>query len=289
MRTFTPFFVLMTFFASCLRAQQSGVDSGFVALGSARLYYEAVGSGTPLILVHGGFGDLHYWDEQVDALARHHRVVRYDSRSFGRSSVPVEGERYSDRDELAAVLDHLAIGRAHIAGFSRGSREAIAFALAYPERTRSLVLVGPVIAGYSSPAVTAFNEQARGCRRLRSSQGSHGVVSCLLDSAFRGSVGGPETIERVREIMTFDHPFSTSDQPVARGSGSDADRTNEIAVPTLVVTADHDLAFCKEAAEYLERTVTRVEKIVLPDAGHFMMLETPERFNEVLLRFLAMN
>jgi 3-oxoadipate enol-lactonase len=278
---------LLAALAGCLRAQDATPQAGFAPLGDARLYYETVGTGPAVVLVHGGMGDLHYWDEQVDALSQTYRVIRYDSRSFGRSSLPVEGQSHSDAEEVAAVLDHLGIQRAHVVGFSRGSRTAIDFALLSPDRTESIALVGPIVSGYTSASVTEFYERLGRCNELRASQDREAVVNCYLESPFGGSAGGPETIARVREIMTFDHPFWTSTVPVRREAPPAVDRTTEIAVPTLIVTADRDLAFCKETAEYLEATVAQAEKIVLSDVGHFILLESPERLNQALLNFLA--
>ena len=54
----------------------------------AGLYYEVQGSGEPVVLIHGGFGDRRMWDDQFDVLAREYRVARYDHRGFGRSTMP---------------------------------------------------------------------------------------------------------------------------------------------------------------------------------------------------------
>ena len=75
--------------------------SGFVEVEGGRLYYESAGSGAAVVLVHGNAGDRRHWDAQFRALAAGHRVVRYDVRGFGKSSLPEEGRPYSDHEDLA--------------------------------------------------------------------------------------------------------------------------------------------------------------------------------------------
>src|SRR4051812_40671751 len=77
-------------------------DTGFAQVNGARLYYEAAGAGHPLVLVHAGIADCRMWDEQVDAFAEHHRVIRYDLRGFGRSDMPPGP--FAHHDDLRGLL-----------------------------------------------------------------------------------------------------------------------------------------------------------------------------------------
>jgi pimeloyl-ACP methyl ester carboxylesterase len=106
--------------------ERPAIDRGVAEISGARLYYELAGSGDPVVLIHGGWGDIRYWDEQFTVLARKYRVLRYDVRGYGKSSPPVEGMAYSDQEDLANLLDHLRIRNEHVVGFSMGSRIAVA-------------------------------------------------------------------------------------------------------------------------------------------------------------------
>ena len=97
------------------------MQSGYAEVAGGRLYYEVEGSGDAIVLIHGNFGDRRHWDQQVDAFTRDYRVVRYDVRGYGKSSLPVEGDPYASSEDLAALLDQLGISRVHIAGWSMGS------------------------------------------------------------------------------------------------------------------------------------------------------------------------
>lgn len=60
-------------------------DSGFLEVPGGRIYYEVEGDGRPLLLIHGGLGSLRMWDDQVPAFADRYRVIRYDTRGYGRT------------------------------------------------------------------------------------------------------------------------------------------------------------------------------------------------------------
>jgi hypothetical protein len=61
------------------------IETGFAEVNGTRLYYEVAGTGDPIVLIHGNFGDRRYYDGQFEALARLHRVLRYDIRGYGKS------------------------------------------------------------------------------------------------------------------------------------------------------------------------------------------------------------
>ncbi len=105
---------------------------GFAPVYGTRLFYEVRGTGSPVVLIHGGQLDCRMWDDQLTALAQHFRVIRYDVRGYGGSVQP--DMLYSDADDLAGLLDYLKVNKAHIVGLSLGGRIAIDFAVAHPAR-----------------------------------------------------------------------------------------------------------------------------------------------------------
>ncbi len=107
------------------------------------------GEGEPVVLIHAGIANLRMWDEQVPALADSYRVIRYDTRGFGRTET--EDVPFSNRADIAALLDHLGEESAHLVGISRAGQIALDFALESPERVRSLVVATGGISGYDAP------------------------------------------------------------------------------------------------------------------------------------------
>jgi pimeloyl-ACP methyl ester carboxylesterase len=127
--------------------------TGVVDAGGAPLSFEIAGTGPPLVLIHEGLADSRMYDDQFDALAAHHRVVRYDLHGFGRSGTPVQA--YSHHAALRDLLDHLGIERSAILGMSQGGAVAIDFALTYPTMVSALLLLASGINGVPPGEATA--------------------------------------------------------------------------------------------------------------------------------------
>src|SRR5688572_299700 len=121
-------------------------ESGFIEVPGAKLYYEAAGDGPQVVLIHAGVAHLRMWDAQVAAWRDRHRVIRYDTRGFGRTLT--QDVPYSNRADLAAVMDHLGVEKAHILGLSRGAMIALDFAVEQPGRAKSLVWVAGGLRGF---------------------------------------------------------------------------------------------------------------------------------------------
>ena len=123
------------------------VETGTLPVAGGELYFEVAGSGEPIVLIHGGFGDRRMWDDQFDA--RDYRVLRYDHRGFGRSPAP--DTTYSPVRDLIHLLDRAEMDRAHIVGNSLGGALALTFGILHPERVRSLTVVASGADGFRYP------------------------------------------------------------------------------------------------------------------------------------------
>jgi pimeloyl-ACP methyl ester carboxylesterase len=133
------------FAASACAANAAAVDSGYVNVPGGRLFYESVGEGEAVVLVHDGILHRETWDEQFPALAENRRLIRYDRRGYGRSAMPTAP--YSSVDDLQALFEALHIGRATLIGCSAGDSLSIDFTIAHPDEVRGLILVGAVVRG----------------------------------------------------------------------------------------------------------------------------------------------
>ena len=113
----------------------------FATLNGIDLYYETHGSGPALVFAHGGGGSHLSWWQQVPAFSPHYTVITFDHRSFGQSrDLPNGPGATAFVQDLKALLDHLKIDKAAVAGQSMGGWTVCGFAAAYPERTSALVL-----------------------------------------------------------------------------------------------------------------------------------------------------
>src|SRR5258708_2374075 len=122
------------------------MDADYLALeDGGSVFREEAGSGPPLILTHDGLLHRETWDAQIDDFARHHPVVRWDRRGYGRSEQPQHA--YSSVEALAQVVGWVPESPATLIGCSFGGLVSVHCALEYPELVAGLVLVGPIVSG----------------------------------------------------------------------------------------------------------------------------------------------
>src|SRR5690606_32089117 len=121
--------------------------------------------GTPVVFVHEYAGDWRTWEPQMRYFARTHRCVTYSQRGYPPSDIPDAPEQYTQdkfRDDVIAVMDALAIDRAHIVGHSMGAATALHVGIRYPDRCLSVTAAG---CGYGSSADPKVVEEARAASR----------------------------------------------------------------------------------------------------------------------------
>ena len=118
-----------------------------LSVNGVELHYVEAGEGDPVLMIMGFGGDHLAWAFQVPALSERYRVITFDNRGVGQSSVP--DAPYSTRlmaDDAVGLLDALAIERAHLVGNSMGGRVALEVGLRTPERTDRIALLAPSLA-----------------------------------------------------------------------------------------------------------------------------------------------
>ncbi len=258
--------------------------TGLVDIDEGRLYYEVSGQGEPVVLLHGFGCDTRLWDDVALALADRYRVVAYDQRGYGCSTLPTAP--YAPHDDLAALLDALDIERAHLVGLSRGGGVALDAALTYPNRVRSLTLVDSMLGGYRwSAEFRALNSEAAALARdvsLAEAQ-AYWLRTPLLGSTWRVAGAG----ERCAAMLADYSGWHWLNADPARNLRPPAiERLAEVAVPTLVVVGENDIADFHHIADRLAADIPGARLVVLPDVGHMSNMEAPGPFNEVVLSFL---
>jgi 3-oxoadipate enol-lactonase len=265
-------------------------QAGFVKVEGGRLYYEVDGDGHPVLLIHGGLGSLRMWDEQISAFAERYRVVRYDTRGWGQSET--EDVEYTDVADAIAVLDHLGADTAHVVGQSRGGGIALDLALEHPDRTDSLVSVAGGVHGYEAErdeaTRAAFDQmeplwEAKDWTALAELE-TRVWVDGWGQPATRVEPSHPRRVQdRILEGYAAELPWGKP-QPIQPPA---AERLEDVHVPTLVLIGAVDEAGGVAAGRHLAASVPGAHAVELPDVAHMIQLEQPERFNELVLEFLA--
>jgi len=258
-------------------------QSGYAEVNGTRLYYELGGSGQPLVFIHGLGADNRTWDDQFDAFAVKYKVVRYDMRGYGRSSVPTEAP-YAHTDDLKALLESVGIERACVVGQSMGGAVAIDFALAYPEAVRALVLVDPVLNGYE------FSEETwNPIFAVAATEGMQAALAFMISlPAFETVQANPALESRLMQIWSdYSGWHFANRDPIQNADPPAIERLERISVPAFIVVGECDFADHHAIADLLRRRLPDAQKVVLPGVGHVSMMEAPGQFNEKVAAFLA--
>jgi len=266
--------------------------TGFAQVNGTRLYYEMAGAGDPVILLHGFGADSRYWQAQFEALAQQYQVTRYDLRGFGKSDLP-ETEPYTHADDLKALLDYLGIERAHIIGHSFGGENAINFALAYPEATRSLILVDNDVQGAEGlPASTPEEDAAWATIFAALEKGDkRAAAAAVLDLHPLFVVARTMPAARNLQIDMFaDYSWwhlTGGADPVQVPEVPAAKRLGEIKTPTLVIIGELDNEYQQMMVEITVKGIPGAQKVVMPGLDHSPFVEDSTGFNQIVLAFLA--
>jgi pimeloyl-ACP methyl ester carboxylesterase len=257
-----------------------------------QIYYEVMGDGMPVVLTHAAFLDSRMFDELVEPLARRFRVIRYDMRGFGRSS-PARGP-LCRRKDLARLLDHLRIERAHLVGCSNGGQISLDLALEQPERAASLALVGSTPSGFevSGEPPRYLFEMMEAAQRGDVDRANELQVRIWLD----GNQREPNQIDAglrrkalaMNRIPVAQNTFYLADmQPAEPLDPPAQERLEAVESPVLVAAGALDHPEVLRSAEEMSRRLRKAQLTIFEGCGHVPSFEQPEAFAETLLQFLG--
>ena len=252
----------------------------------ARLVYEVAGTGPAVVLVHGFGLDRRMWDPQAEHLAARFRVVRYDCRGFGASGPFDPAVPYTHAGDLVAVLDHLALGQAVLAGLSFGGRVVLQTALAAPDRVRGLMLLDAVLDGvpWDRESEAGLDEVAR---QVRAGGVPAGRAAWLAHPLFAAARQRPDLATSLAGMVAGypgQHWLGLDPHQQVRPDPFDA--LERVAAPTLVAVGEHDVPGFREMSAVLACRIPGAENRVIAGAGHMANLEQPAAVSELLAGFL---
>ena len=261
---------------------------GFLPLDGGNLYYEAEGAGDALVLIHGGLGSLRMWDFQARALAGSYHVIRSDLRGFGRSTT--EHVEFAYWADIAALLGHLGVDRAHVVGQSIGGKVALDLALAQPACVATLTSVAGGIGGFR-PDLEEDSVPWDEMDRLWDEKKWLELAE-LETQVWVDGWGQPTTRldrdlrDRVKEDVLSTYQAENEEglpQPLEPQA---ADRLGELTIPILVMIGALDEPRSRATAAHLAASVPESLCIEVEGVAHMIQLEAPDRVAEELRHFL---
>ncbi len=270
-------------------------QTGVAHVNNTELYYEVVGSGHPLTLIHGMLLDRRSWDDQFEVFARQYTVVRYDMRGWGDSAQEQAEPPFSPRQDLLSLLDYLNIHKTSLLGLSGGGALALDFTLEHPDTVDALILVASGLSGYPqrmTETIRAFIGQYYGALQQKD-------IASAVEATVRFWTDGPrrrpeqvsaqararitamstQHIQRHGDLMAHQQHMLPLEPPAVN-------RLAEVKVPALIVVGDVDMPETLEIADTLEQGIAGAKKVVIPGTAHHPNMEKPEEFNRVVVDFL---
>jgi len=268
-------------------------ETGFAEVNGTKLYYEVLGEGHPLVLIHGGYMDRRMWDDQFAVFAEHYRVIRYDVRGFGKTELPQVP--YADRQDLYDLLTFLGVEKTYLLGLSLGGVIATDFTLAYPNMVDALVLVGAPVSGF--PVELMFTEEQLQQQILRwapfekaiAERNTSAMVDILMeDTTLVPSPKYPAARQRVREQLSeYSFVYVLDPAPRQELDPPAYERLTEIHVPTLIIVGDEDHFQLQKSADKLAQDIAGARRVLISETHHMPNMEKPEEFNDIVLGFLS--
>ena len=247
------------------------------------LAYERVGEGPPLVLAHGATVDSRMWRPQLAALADEFTVVAWDEPGAGRSSDVPAGFALADYANcLAALIEALELGPAHVAGLSWGGTVALELYRRRPELVATLLLVDTYAGWRGSLPEAEVQARVEGLRRALA------TAEDEFDPTLPGLFAGDPPAEVVPLMRAMAADVRRASMRTALLVMADADQRDllpRIAVPTLLLWGELDARSPLSVARQFEDAVPQAKLVVIAGAGHLSNLEQPELFNDAVRAF----
>lgn len=255
----------------------------YAPIEGGQLFYRFDGKeDLPVLVFSNSLGtDLSMWEAQAPVFSQEFRVVCYDSRGHGRSTV-IAGEYSMERlgRDVLSLLDHLGVQKAHFCGLSVGGMVGQWLALNAPERWDKVVL-SSTAAKIGTPEI--WMQRVETIRK----EGIAAIVPPLLERWFSADFRrrDPETVERYRKLVESTPVEGYLSTCAAIRDANFRSEVSRIRPKTLVIAGTHDTSTPPEGCRFLAEQIPEAQYVEL-NAAHLSNVELPQRFNEEVLRFI---
>lgn len=256
-------------------------DNGaFVNVPGGRLWYQTCGTGPrTMILIHDGLLHSASWDDVWPLLCKDFHVVRYDRRGFGRS--PEASEPYAPVDDVEAVMQVAGMAHAIVVGSSAGGGLAVDFTLRHPQQVDRLILSGPQVLGLGQSQYFVDRTIAMQKRQLEGD-----VENAIRDDGRAFAPGHDAALKRVVALLAANPQDLRHSDVLARPGPPAVPLLPSIKAPTMVLVGTHDTPDVQAWSGAIDAAIPGSHRVVVPDTGHLMYLEHPERFVQLIETFV---
>ena len=261
-------------------------------INGVELYYQLSGSGEPLVLVHGSWGDHRNWDPVISALAESFRVLAYDRRGHSASERPAgQGSVFEDADDLAGLIDQLGLAPAHVAGNSFGAAVALRAATRRPEVFRSLIVheppLFPLLAGTELEAALAEVQRRVGAVVGLLEGGDHeGAARLFVETiAFGPGAWDGQLTPEMREMFIANAPTFLDEVRDPDALQMDLDALAGFDRRALLTSGTESAPFFGPVVDIVAQSLPRSERVTIDGADHVPQISVPGRYVELVTTF----
>ncbi|WP_045558699.1 alpha/beta fold hydrolase [Streptomyces sp. FxanaA7] len=264
-----------------------------VEANGVELFYELAGSGDPLVLVHGSWGDHHTWLPVLPSLTARFRVLVYDRRGHSRSERPPgQGSRREDEEDLAALMETLDLAPAYVAGNSFGASTVLGLAARRPGLLRGLIAHDPPLTGIVSDG-PATPPPLKDVAERFASVLAHLRADERLAAARRFTdeiAVGPGTWDRlppmVRQTFLANAPTFLDEHGDPHGADLDLPRLSAFTGPVLLTGGTTGPPWFAEVTARLAEALPRAVTHTFHGAGHIPQVTHPETYARAVTAFV---
>lgn len=244
-------------------------SKGYIPVTHGTLYYEEQGSGgIPCVFLHGFTFSSAMWRDVIQALPQEFRVVSYDARGFGKSSLP--SHPYSHVEDYKKLLESRTIKRHILVGFSMGGTIALDYVLQNPKDVHALILISPAIGGYPNTVNWKVYTKGDSTNDTLSKWYNHEVFAYTRKHK-----------NTAQKLQQYIHQYSgwhfLNKDPKIKPDSVANMQLEKIQSPTRVLIGRHDLEYFHQMAVELENRLPTCTRVVLKHAGHMSPIEQPEK------------
>ena len=258
-----------------------------VHVNHVRLYYEEQGAGEPLVLVHGGFSDHNNFRAVIPGLAASFRVVAYDRRGHSLSERPARlGTRRDQEDDLAALIEAIGLGPAHVAGTSFGSAIAMGLAARRPELVCSLIAHEPALPGLAAGGPGVLARIRAALARVERGDAEGGARE-FLEGVALGPGGWGRLPAPIRATMVTNAPAVLEEQRDPEWAAVDAGALSSAQLPVLLTRGGQSPEWFAEVVSTLGTAIVGASLHRYPGAGHSPHITHPQEYVATVTAFAA--
>jgi pimeloyl-ACP methyl ester carboxylesterase len=262
-------------------------------INGVNLYWQLTGSeGDPLVLVHGSWGDHNNWDAVVEALSKTFRVLTYDRRGHSQSERRQEqGSMEEDVSDLIALVEHVGLAPAHIAGNSGGAAVALKTAARHADLFRTLVVHEPPLFDVlkdipeAQPFLQEVNNRIEAVTRLIEAEEHEKAAQLFVETIAVGPGAWPQLRSQVQQTFIYNAPTFLDETKDPDNLQINTNKLSHFSKPTLLTQGTQSPPFFIMVLDQLAKALPDAQRKTIAGAGHVPHISHPKEYFQLINDF----